>query len=643
MCGIAGIAAVDGACSPRAVETMCALMTHRGPDSGGTHTCQAGKLGAVLGARRLSIRDLSPSGDQPMSSVDGRVTLVYNGELYNDGALREQLRGLGRTFRSHGDTETVLTAYDAWGLEALARLEGMFAVALFDADAGRLVLARDRMGIKPLYVCWDGRTLRFASELKVLLADGAVPRTLDPEAADLYLTFGYVPSPFTLIDGVRKLEPGRALVLDQTGVSGHDFAGWSASGGTAGTNEAGASIADRVDRAVRRQLVSDVPVGVLLSGGLDSSIIALLAAEHGPQPLHTFTAAYRVGNEATRPLGAFNEDSAYARQLAQRLGTAHHEVVLDTALDWEDLLRRLAAQLDEPLFEPVYVVLHLLCAEAQRQGVRVVLTGDGADELFYGYSARYQMPAHAEKYERLPFARQLAAVTARAAPGSRVGRQAAGVRRVLSARTAAQRYLAYSTIFDADDRARLLGYRPSGSGHTAELVVTQAMGGAARRGLTQALAATDLRLWVGEHFNPRLDRISMMHSVEARVPFQDDELIDAFVGLDPSLNLEPGAGKALLRHAFADRLPPDVVRRRKRAFQAPGDTLIRHGARALVSELLSSRQLRKWGVLEPDATEAIVRRALQGGETRSFELWSLIALQLWCEAYLGAAPTAQAA
>jgi asparagine synthase (glutamine-hydrolysing) len=291
----------------------------------------------------------------------------------------------------------------------------------------------------------------------------------------------------------------------------------------------------------------------------------------------------------------------------------------------------------------VYVVLHLLCAEAQRQGVRVVLTGDGADELFYGYSARYQMPARAEKYRRLPFARQLADVTARVVPASSVGRQAAGVRRLLSARTAAQRYLAYSTVFDADDRARLLGHRPARSNQLSETVVTRAMGAAARLGLTQALAATDLRLWVGEHFNPRLDRISMMHSVEARVPFQDEELIHAFAGLDPRLNLEPGAGKALLRRAFADRLPADIVRRRKRAFQAPGDALVQHGMPAMVAELLSSRHLRQAGALEPSAAEAIARRAMQSGETRSFELWSLIALQLWCEAYLHVTTTAHAA
>jgi asparagine synthase (glutamine-hydrolysing) len=317
--------------------------------------------------------------------------------------------------------------------------------------------------------------------------------------------------------------------------------------------------------------------------------------------------------------------------------------VLDAAVDWEELLRRLASQLDEPLFEPVYVVLHLLCAEAQRQGVRVVLTGDGADELFYGYSARYHMPARAEKYRRFPFARQLADVTARVAPTSRVGRQAAGVRRLLSARTVAQRYLAYSAVFEAEDRIRLLGHRVDGFDRLPELVVTRAMGDSARLGFTQALAATDLRLWVGEHFNPRLDRISMMHSVEARVPFQDDELIDAFLGRDPRLNLEPGAGKALLRRAFADRLPAKIVRRRKRAFQAPGATLVRHGMRPMVSELLSGGHVRQFGVLEPTATETIAQRAMQGGEARSFELWSLIALQLWCEAYLGGEATARAA
>jgi asparagine synthase (glutamine-hydrolysing) len=650
MCGIAGVASLDGPCSRSVVEAMCSLLVHRGPDSGGVVEHRLGRLAAALGARRLSIRDLSPIGNQPMSTTDGLVSLVYNGEIYNHQELRRELLARGQTFRSHGDTETVLHAYHEWGLDALARLQGMFALALFDRRAGRLVLARDGMGIKPLYFRWDGRMLRFASELKVLLADAGIPRRVDPDGLELYLTFGYVPSPYTLIDGVKKLEPGRALVLDEAGLTWHDFRRWQPSAAPGDETPSATARCDddttrlRVQRAVRRQLVSDVPVGVLLSGGLDSSIVATLAAEHA-RPLHTFSAAYRVDGNPSAPLRSYNEDSAHARRLAERLGTVHHEVVLDASSDAEGTLRHLAAQLDEPLFEPVYVVLHLLCAEAQRQGVRVLLTGDGADELFHGYSARYQMPARAQKYRRLPLARQLADLAARLAPAPAVRSQAAGVRRILRARTPAQAYLAYTEVFEGPERARLLGRDPVAGtdGELAEAVVERAMGLASALGLTHALACTDLLLWVGEHFNPRLDRISMMHSVEARVPFQDDELVDHFMWIDPRVNLAGGAGKGLLRRAFADRLPGDVLQRPKRSFQAPGATLTRHGLQRLVPELLGAGHVRQFGLLDPMATQAVTRRALDAGQPRNFELWTLLALQLWCDAFLGAGTRAHAA
>ena len=402
MCGVAGMAVLGDACSVACVDAMCRALEHRGPDSGGVVVRQAGNLAVVLGARRLSIQDLSAAGDQPMHSLDGQVSLVYNGELYNGAELRRELVDRGYVFRSHGDTETVLNAYHAWGLPGLGRLEGMFALAVFDQRSSSLTVARDRMGIKPLYYHWDGRILRFASELKALLCEPTIERRLDREAVNLFLTFGYVPSPYTLLADVGKLRPGHALVLGESGLTHQAFSPWT-SPRVATANRAAnrpADVRERVERAVGRQMVSDVPVGVLLSGGLDSSLVATVAAQHGQQPLHTFTAAYRA-DAAADEVAAYNEDSAVARRLAHSLGTRHHEVVLDTRRDWSAELPRLTAQLDEPLFEPVYLVLDLLCAEARGQGVPVLLTGDGADELFHGYSGRYQMPARARKYGRL--------------------------------------------------------------------------------------------------------------------------------------------------------------------------------------------------------------------------------------------------
>ncbi len=620
---------------------MTQALYHRGPDSGGTRVERVGDLEAGLGARRLSILDLSPAGDQPMATEDGDVLLVYNGEVYNFAELRDELAAAGHRFRSRSDTETVLRAYRAWGLDALPRLQGMFGFAIFDRRAGRVVVARDRMGIKPLYYYWDGSTLCFASELKALLLDPSIPRRVDREALDLYLTVGYVPSPHSLLERVRKLEPGDALIVTEDGLTRHTFATWQPAAGVAGGSreELVARVRQGVERAVRRQLVSDVPVGLLLSGGIDSSIVAAVAAANSDRPLHTFSAAYASPDRADEAVAAYNEDHQYAAQLAGQLGCIHHDVLVKTERCWEEELPRLAAALDEPIFEPVYLTLHLLCAAAQEQGVRVLLTGDGADELFCGYGARYAMPARARKYQRLPLARAVAGAAARWAPSAALQRQAGGIHRTLSARNAAQRYLAYSQVFPTAERAALLGDPGLGRGESlAERVVAVAMRPAADRDFTQALAFTDLRLWVRDIWNPRLDRISMMYSIEARVPFQDEELLDQFGWIAPELNLVGTVGKQLLRQAFADRLPSAVLQRAKRPFMAPGVHWVRSGLGSYARELLAPARLRRFGLLDATAAERVLKRAVREGEARTFEVWALLSLQLWCEAYLGPRP-----
>ncbi len=624
---------------------MTDALYHRGPDSGGTQVERVGDLEAGLGARRLSILDLSPAGNQPMATEDGDVLLAYNGEVYNFAELRAELQAAGHRFRSRSDTETVLRAYRAWGLDALARLQGMFGLAIFDRRAGRVVVARDRMGIKPLYYHWDGSILRFASELKALLQDPSIPRRIDREALDLYLSVGYVPSPHSLLDGVRKLEPGHALIVNEDGLTQRPFCSWQPAADVVrlSREELIARVRQGVERAVRRQLVSDVPVGLLLSGGIDSSIVATVAAASSERPLHTFSAAYEAAGSLDGSVDAYNEDRQYAARLADQLGFVHHDVLVKTDRCWEEELPRLAAALDEPLFEPVYLTLHLLCAEAQQQGVRVLLTGDGADELFYGYGARYAMPARGRKYRRLPLGRAVAGAAARWAPSPGLRQQASNVYRLLSARTPAQRYLVYSEIFPVVERADLLGDPRLGRGETpAERVVAAAMQPAAERDFVQAFAFADLRLWVREHWNPRLDRISMRHSIEARVPFQDDELIDQFGALAPELNLSGTVGKQLLRQAFADHLPPDVLHRAKRPFMAPGVHWVRSSLGRFARELLAPSRLRRFDLLAPAAADRVLQRAIREGEARSLEVWTVLALQLWCEAYLGSAPPSPA-
>ena len=363
MCGLSGMAQLGGALDPAALAAMGESLFHRGPDQGGVYldpeSSPSAGLTVGLATRRLSILDLSPAGAQPMRTPDGTACIAYNGELYNEPELRRELEGRGYRFRSRSDTETVLCAYQEYGPDVFARFNGMFALAIHDRRRQRLVLARDRMGIKPLYYAWDGRRLVFASELRTLVWHGGIEPVPDEDGLDLYLTFGFVPSPYSLIKGVRKLPPGSILTLDAGGTPQvrrfwqPAIGGDRTDGGAGGTPDA---VRETLKGAIRRQMRSDVPVGVLLSGGVDSTIVAACAAAETGRPLDTFSIVFRSARSAIGE--EYNADAGYARRVAETLGARHHEVVCDDGGAAEDgdedvpsLLRRLAIGLDEPVWE----------------------------------------------------------------------------------------------------------------------------------------------------------------------------------------------------------------------------------------------------------------------------------------------------
>lgn len=639
MCGIAGLVSHSRAVDPGQLAQMCHAMEHRGPDDHGIYVSRDQHPSVGLGSQRLSILDLSPAGHMPMSNPAGDVIVSYNGEIYNHLELRGDLERRGYRYRSRTDTETVLYAYEAFGAGALPRLNGMFALAIYDQRKRQLILARDRMGIKPLYYYWDGCTFAFASELKALLTLPQIERRVDPRALDAYISLGYVPAPYTMIRGISKLQPGHYLVLEGQRLHTHEF--WHASyqagdGARQSDAELIQATRERVEQAVRSQLMSDVPVGVLLSGGLDSSIVAAVAQRHHDGPVQTFSIGFESYDGA--PVDAhFNLDRDYARSVAQQLGTRHHEVLLvdDRALG--ETLRSLVQALDEPVWEGSFVSIYLLCKLARAHGVKVVLTGDGSDELFGGY-LWYRGAQRLLLYDRVPLLEHALPLLMQLPPESELGRKARDLKRKLRASPLA-RYRANYDHFSAGEKQSLLGIaRPVGEPDAVDELIAPLLR-QVRGELPEQFSFVDLRLWVGEHFNQRLDRMSAACSVEARVPFQDNAVVDLALSIPMSRKIRGSEQKYLLRRAFADIVPPEVLQRPKRPFAAPQHHWLRRGLREWSSDLLSTERIREYGLLDPSQVQALMADRTATDEDRVQRLSILVMLQLWCETFL-AAPAA---
>lgn len=631
---------LGGGAESELVARMGRALDHRGPDQAGQYNHASAPLGIALATRRLAILDLSASGNQPMASADGLVRLAYNGELYNEPELRAGLAGRGWSYYGHGDTETVLGAYELDGPDSFSRFNGMFALAIADRRRQRVVLARDRMGIKPLYYTWDGRRLVFASELRCLVGAGGVPAEIDAEALDLYLACGYVPSPHCLIAGVRKLPPGSYLVLDADGnLAEHEF--WRPvfpSPSRLSAADAAEAVRAAVSDAVRRQMRSDVPVGVLLSGGVDSTIVAAAAAATTDLPLQTFTVGFASRRSAIGP--ELNADADYARRVAATLGTTHREIVVEDDARLAGVITDLAVGLDEPTWEASFVSIHAISTLARSHGVKVLLSGDGGDELFLGY------PWHAsawrqQRYERLVGLRTLASVVASATPErSVIGRHARNLGAVIGL-DHASRYEWSHAIFPAAQRRALAGSQPrallDGGADVSRLedlarrllVDADANG---RRGLGDHLALLDLSLWVREHFNQRVDRMTMLNSVESRVPFQDNDVVDLALALPADLKAPRGQAKGLLKRAFRAELPDFVAQRPKRPFAAPMRSWANGALRPFVRSSLSTERVAAAGLLDPAAVARVVAASERGATERANErLWALLMLQLWAE------------
>jgi asparagine synthase (glutamine-hydrolysing) len=597
---------------------MSAKLVHRGPDSDGTFA--GGEV--ALAARRLAIIDLE-TGDQPIANEDATVHVVQNGELYNYRELREELERDGHRFRTHGDTEVLVHLYERDGLAFARRLRGMFAVALWDAARRRLVLARDRYGIKPLYYRADGGGLEFASELR------ALPRgEIDLDALDAFLAFNSIPAPLTIFREARKLGPGHLLVWEEGAVRLERYARPAPAPVDALREDDEAELIEelraRLRDSVRAHLVSDVAVGVLLSGGIDSSALAALAAQETAEPVRTFS----IGFEER----SFDELSD-ARLVAERYGTRHRELVLrpDAAL----LLPALAEAFDEPFADssalPTYLVSQLAAED-----VKVALSGEGGDELFGGYYTYVAdlLALRAGGLARVarPVVERLPSSTARASFDYKAKRFVRGAHL-----PPLERHHAWKEIFSPEARAELTGRR---NGFDPVDLYRERFVETEGAELLSRLQDVDLGLYLVDDLLVKTDRASMAHSLEARVPYLDPVVTNLALALPTRRRVRGLRKKVLLRKAVAPLVPERIVRGKKRGFSIPAAAWLRGELEPFARETLSAETLRRQGFFRPEAVTALIDRHVAGKEDLSRQLWGLLAFTLWHERHVQREPGA---
>jgi asparagine synthase (glutamine-hydrolysing) len=629
MCGIAGIVAVDRLDSDTLarVVRMRDIITHRGPDEAGLHVDGA----AALAHRRLSIVDLS-TGQQPLSNEDGSIWVIFNGEIYNHADVRADLQAHGHTYRTKSDTETIVHAYEEWGDDCVHRFRGMFAFAIWDAPKKRLLLVRDRLGIKPLYWARSGDTLLFGSEMKAILASDLVEARPNYAVLPEVLSTRSTSGSDTLFKGIYKLLPGHQLVFERGEVKTRQY--WDVperdgSASVPGARDVVARFRELLEESVRLRLMSDVPLGMFLSGGIDSSAIAALMAQMIDRPLQTFSVAFKDR--------AFNE-LEYAREAARAINAEAHEIVIDDR-DFFGALPRLVWHEDEPIAHPSSVPLYFV-SKLARQHVTVVLTGEGSDELLAGYG----------KYPRAAINWRAGAIYERLIPQAIRDGVAHGVlprlpRRL--ARYANRSFLAMdrspeSMFFDnfasirLADQQRLLTPR-FGAAATREAAYASSLGyfnapNGASTFLDRLLYA-DIKTYLVELLMKQ-DQMSMATSIESRVPFLDHKLVEYAATLPDAWKLQGWTTKRVLREAMKGLLPESILNRPKMGFPVPFADWTRGAWNGVVRDVLLDRRSRERGIIDPTAVDRLLVDHAAGRTVGGDRLWTLLNLELWHRTFI---------
>ena len=617
MCGIVGIVAAPGRPLPSLDigRAMNAAIAHRGPDDDGFYRDDQ----ALLGMRRLAIIDVA-GGHQPMANADGSVQIIFNGEIYNYRELRRELEGFGQRFQTQSDTEVIVHGYAQWGESVFEHLDGMFGIAIWDTRTRSLLLARDRFGEKPLFYAVNRDSICFASELKALLSVPGFDRSIDDEAVQGYVCFGYVPAPRSIFSSVKKLSPAHFLRYRDGDVSVHRY--WQLEFGQRldlDESEAEEQLATLLDKAVSSRLVADVPFGAFLSGGLDSSVVVALMAQHMSQPVRTFSIGFKEA--------AYNE-LGDARRVAEHLGTRHRELVVEP--DAVELLQQLVWFLDEPFADSSAVPTYLV-SKLAREDVSMVLTGDGGDEAFAGYDRYLKFL----KLQQLGALKPLAGLAARSAgallPGSlgyRLGRLGERLQQPFP-----DSYLSSVAVSRADIAQRLLRGQRGKHYRSIDTLLSNLPSGDD----LDRIVAIDIGSYLADDILVKLDRMAMAVSLEGRSPLIDHHLVQFAVRLPTSMRVRNGRGKHLLRQVARRWLPSDVLDKPKQGFAIPLAAWFRGPLRELASDLIGSRAFRERGLIAPAAADAYLADHLAGRADHGETLWLVLSLELWARRYLDSA------
>jgi asparagine synthase (glutamine-hydrolysing) len=631
MCGICGVAArADGPpVTSELLASMCRTIIHRGPDDEGIHV----EAGIGLGTRRLSIIDLA-GGHQPLANEDGTLWAAHNGEVYNFPELRRELEVCGHTFRTRTDTEAVLHAYEEWGDEFVGRLRGMFVTAIWDRPRRRLVVVRDRLGIKPLYYALlpDG-TLVFGSELKAVIVHPGVRRVLEPQALDLFLTLEYVPSPWSIFKGVRKLPAGHMLLYQDGNLSIKKY--WDLPTRKRARLVEPKELPEVCDdlyallkESVRLRLISDVPLGAFLSGGIDSSTVVGLMRELGASPLKTFSIGFK---------DASYDELEHARRISRLFETEHEELIIEPKA--VELTETLVHHLDEPFGDfsifPTYLVSRMA-----RAHVTVALSGDGGDEVFGGYET-YQAQKLAGFPLVAPLGRAAGAVVRRLPPAAKKKGAWNKLRRYAQGfdNPASLRHLRWMMFMSKEDRRKLytrgfvddLGGLCQPSDVEPFASVFDRM---ERFDRTNGELYCDLKTYLADDILVKVDRMSMAPSLEARVPLLDHKLVEFAFALPGNAKLRGFRTKWIFKKTMERLLPMETLYRKKEGFSIPIKHWLRTDLKDMMLGYLDAKRLREEGLFDPEAVGTMIRAHLKGRENYSHQLWALLVFEIWKENYL---------
>lgn len=637
MCGICGIweyAATVGSVEPPLVEDMRDQMRHRGPDDEGVQIFDAGRGG--LGFRRLAIIDLSPAGNQPMHGCNDRLWLVFNGEIYNHASLREGLKARGHLYKSLTDSETILHLYEERGLDFVNDIEGDFAIALWDADREQLVLARDRLGVKPLYFYQKDGRLIFASEIKAILKHPAVTAEMDEESLYHYLTFLTTPAPQTLFRDIQKLPAGHMLTVKRDGAMQlTQYWDTLPTAGSPARSEAEhqKEILRLLRESIRKRMMSDVPFGVFLSGGVDSSANVALMSELMSQPVRTFTVGFEDDQE-------LNEMGS-ARAIAQRFATDHHEVIIDRQ-HMEKFLPEMVWHQDEPLADPVCVPLYYVAKLARETGTVVVQVGEGADEIFAGYDWFRKYVRINEIFwtpaEKLPVSLRHSLATMATPLLDAAFNKRTAIELIRRLGSGEPLFWGGAIVFDEEFKRRILprieNFNGLSSYHAVKDHLERVTTLRPNSDFAARMSYLELKMRLPELLLMRVDKMTMANSVEARVPFLDHHLVEYAMGLPAGLKIKGASGKHILKAALEKVLPQNLLYRPKRGFGAPVKEWFRGASGATLAGLIMNSTLRRRKLFDYDFIGRLIDEHQRGSRNWGFHLWALLNLSLWHERWV---------